>query len=176
MLSIFNKVKTKGFCMFLCSFLFAAEDPSVNPQEEERVPVQQGFKIFECTRAVRNFFSERCPTHCFVAFTENGKKLGSRGFFADAGSIEEPDMSEGFVKCRAVRTFPIDQKDAAIAEWGKVVTVYDRYTPEMYKLMHTNCCSVATEAIRQITQPDETLDVERANCYVGTRIKSKSTE
>lgn len=169
--------------MFFCLvsvFLFylpAADNTPVGLQEDI-VPTRQGFQFFECTRSLRSFLAQQMgaaqtgPVHCFVVFSQDGKKMDSRGFFADAGSIQEPDIMEGFVKCRTVKTIPSDQAMHAFQEWQKVVQVYDRHRADMYRLTHTNCCSVATEALRQIITGKEVLDVERANCSIGTKIRS----
>ena len=164
--------------MLLCCFylLLASDDVTL---QDGTVPQNSGFQILECTRYIPSHLNPdkkgkigiAGPQHCFVIFVRNGKKIDSRGYFADSGSIEEPEVA-GFQKCRTVKQFTGEQAQLASTNWKNVTSVFDSKTPAQYDLTKHNCCSVAAEALRRIVDGKELLDVEKANCSVGTKIKS----
>lgn len=120
------------------------------------------YQILSCTRMIaeKGLFE-----HCYVKLVKGDRILDSRGFFQDAGSIQEPPHFMFLGKCMEVKS------NATIDEWKKVTDVYDKYSPKDYSLTSKNCCSVAYEALKEIikTVPSNITD---ANSSIGTTSKS----
>lgn len=120
------------------------------------------YHILSCTRplAEKAFFE-----HCYVKLVQGNKILDSRGFFQDAGSIQEPSPFMFYGKCMEAKA------NATLEDWMKVTATYDKYRPEDYRSTSKNCCSVAYESLRKITSsvPSNVTD---ANSSIGTKVNS----
>lgn len=120
------------------------------------------YHILSCTRPIAE---KSVLEHCYVKLVQGNKILDSRGFFQDAGSIQEPPLFMFLGKCMEAKA------DATLEDWMKVTNIYDKYSPKDYSITSRNCCSVAYEALREIMKsiPSNITD---ANSSIGTRCKS----
>lgn len=120
------------------------------------------YHILSCTRPL----SEKAIfEHCYVKLVQGNRILDSRGFFQDAGSIQEPSPFMFYGKCMEAKS------NATLDDWMKVTNAYDKYDPKDYSATSKNCCSVAYEALSEIMKsvPSNITD---ANSSIGTRFKS----
>lgn len=97
------------------------------------------YHILSCTRPLAE---KAVFEHCYVKLVHGNRILDSRGFFQDAGSIQEPSPFMFYGKCMEAKS------NATLDDWIKVTNAYDKYAPKDYSVTSKNCCSVAYEALR----------------------------
>lgn len=119
------------------------------------------YHILSCTRPLAE---KAVFEHCYVKLVQGNRILDSRGFFQDAGPIQEPSPFMFYGKCMEAKS------NATLDDWMKVTNAYDKYAPKDYSVTSKNCCSVAYEALREIMKsvPSNITD---ANSSIGTRCK-----
>jgi len=158
---VFGKNKVLIILLFACFIFESKESIAANSDDD--------YHILACTRLMskdKRLPSLECFEHCFLKFVKGNSVLDTRGFFQDAGSVQETNIFVG----NCIMAKP----KASIEDWGKITDAYDKHKPKDYKLLANNCCSVASEALEAVIgSKNIPKNISNANSSIGTRFKKE---